>query len=941
MRAFTNSANRRQLMRWLALAVAVAAVAMLLTGGGVAEGQEDVAPTFGSEIIPVQTYAVNTAIGTLTLPPATSGNDTLTYTLAPALPDGLSFDPGNRQITGTPTTAQAATPYTYKVVDSDTNTADSDAATLTLTITVEATTRCTDDDVNAQQSTSVPGSSFDLTFEFPGNCQPEGYREPIITVVLDEAIGVPAGFDRGDVIIIATGRYYSSFVSAGTTESDDHEDDHEIEVAGCGQWRYSLSDNNNVSCSESENLRSIQLRGLTLPNRPAADPNEGYPVAIQWGNNRAFTGKIGVDATLKVNGDKLAGFGESIKFEGSGFSDGVTVNLYAQPGTSSVACTNAGGAGWTNIGSTNVGSDYRFVSEVDISTNAFRSAGKYLVCAVDGAGVHSGTTLIIEIEVGLEVVGAGSGIEFQPGQQITLSIEGGGSNLGIESILVAGQSLGPGEYQRAGNNIFITIPTGRAGTFTVAVTFTGGQTATANITIGAFDLLVQGVGAAGISMGQTAVASASNLPGNQVCNVTLAGIRLAFLDGDRIDADGCVPLLSGGRLVGNFVMAGQNGNITRDLIRLLLDSDGEETLEITTSTGAKASAEVKVGKPAITFSPADGEVALRDIITIRGDNFPPERSYYNPPNIVIIIDGRRQFVYPTGTSWDVQYEITNRAAAGSTLRIEVRIGDYPLSELTALYRIKIAPPELEVNPPTVRVGQPIEVSVSGLEVFTGGYSVEITGGPRLVIDGERTFATDRLGKFTGRSIIPVDYHEDVATPSGRLITLKVYRGRTSIPGVFGSVTLQQQQYVAPTPTPTITLIPANTPVPTPTPLSTDTPIPPTDTPVPPTSTPIPPTHTPIPPPTDTPVPTPTVDRTAILQTVTAAVIPSDDDRTVVDLPAAQPESPDGGLSTLSIVSLAVVGFIVLAMIIVAVALVVMRSRRVGPAQPPVDESPNV
>ena len=220
---------------------------------------------------------------------------------------------------------------------------------------------------------------------------------------------------------------------------------------------------------------------------------------------------------------------------------------------------------------------------------------------------------------------------------------------------------------------------------------------------------------------------------------------------------------------------------------------------------------MKVGKPAITFDPADGEVSLRDIITIRGDNFPPERSYYNPPNIAITIDGRSQFVYPTGTSWDVQYEITNRAAAGSTLRIEVRIGDYPLSELTALYRIKIAPPELEVNPPTVRVGQPIEVSVSGLEAFTGGYSVEITGGPRLVIDGERTFATGRLGQFTGRSIIPVDYHEDVATTSGRLITLKVHRGRTSIPGVFGSVTLQQQQYVAPTPTPTITPIPTQYP----------------------------------------------------------------------------------------------------------------------------------
>ena len=318
-------------MTWLTLAVAVAAVAMLLTGGGVAEGQEDAAPiitnpgdqtysigdtiapliitdadadaedtptvtvtglpngltfddtslqitgtvandarlgdhtvtitadasnnavvtetfiitviaadvvpTFGSETIPDQTYAVNTAIVTLTLPPAIGGNGTLTYSLAPAPPDGLSFDPDNRQITGTPTTAQAATPYTYKVVDSDTNAADSDAETLTLTITVEATTRCTDDDVSTQQSTSVPGSSFDLTFEFPGNCQPEGYREAFITIVLDEAIGVPAVFDRGDVIIFAPGRYYSSFVIAGTTESDDHE----IEVAGCGQWRYSLS----------------------------------------------------------------------------------------------------------------------------------------------------------------------------------------------------------------------------------------------------------------------------------------------------------------------------------------------------------------------------------------------------------------------------------------------------------------------------------------------------------------------------------------------------------------------------------------------------------------------------------------------------------------------------------------------------------------------------
>ena len=409
----------------------------------------------------------------------------------------------------------------------------------------------------------------------------------------------------------------------------------------------------------------------------------------------------------------LVGFGESIKFKGSGFSDGVTANLYAQPGTGSDVCTNAGGGSWTNIGSTNVGSDHRFESDVEISTNVFRSAGKYLVCAADGAGVHSGTALIIEIKVGLKVVGAGAGIEFQPGQEIALSIEGGASNLSIESVLVAGQTLGSGEWRRVGNNIYVTIPPGRAGTFTASVTFAGGQTASVNITIAAFDLLVQGVGAAGIGMGQTAVVSASNLPGDKVCNVTLAGIRLAFLDGDRINSGGCVPLLRGGRLIGNIVMTDQNGVVTPDLIRRLLDTDGEETLEITTSNGAKASAEVKVAKPTITFDPADGEVTLRDIVTIRGANFPPDRNYYTPPNITI--DGRRQLVYPTGTSWELQFEVTNRLVAGQTLRVDVSIDNYPLSELTATYTIKIAPPELSVSPPTLKIGTPIQISVSGLE----------------------------------------------------------------------------------------------------------------------------------------------------------------------------------------------------------------------------------
>ena len=84
-----------------------------------------------------------------------------------------------------------------------------------------------------------------------------------------------------------------------------------------------------------------------------------------------------------------------------------------------------------------------------------------------------------------------------------------------------------------------------------------------------------------------------------------------------------------------------------------------------------------------------------------------------------------------------------------------------------------------------------------------------------------------------------------------------------------------------------------------------------------------------------------MDRAAIVQTVTAAVISSDDDRPVVDRPSFAPESPDGGLSTFAIVLLTAVGVILLATVALVAALVALRSRRVGPEQPPFDDLPSI
>ena len=93
---------------------------------------------FAEPTIADQRYRVNTAITALQLPEATprsNSSGTLSYTLTPDLPAGLSFDASTRQISGTPTEIRPATSYTYKAKD------DNDEATLTFELKVEGDTQ--------------------------------------------------------------------------------------------------------------------------------------------------------------------------------------------------------------------------------------------------------------------------------------------------------------------------------------------------------------------------------------------------------------------------------------------------------------------------------------------------------------------------------------------------------------------------------------------------------------------------------------------------------------------------------------------------------------------------------------------------------------------------------------------------------------------------------
>ena len=89
------------------------------------------APSFGPVAAVDHKFRVRDRLVDLSLPAATGGNGTLTYSIAPALRSGLTFDMGNgltfdaamRAISGTPTAAANRTTYIYTATDEDEDTA--------------------------------------------------------------------------------------------------------------------------------------------------------------------------------------------------------------------------------------------------------------------------------------------------------------------------------------------------------------------------------------------------------------------------------------------------------------------------------------------------------------------------------------------------------------------------------------------------------------------------------------------------------------------------------------------------------------------------------------------------------------------------------------------------------------------------------------------------
>ena len=94
----------------------------------------DTAPTF-STAIAGQVFVLTEAVS-MVLPEAVGGDGELTYSLSPALPPGLTFDPETRALAGMPVALAARMAFEYLVTDGDLE--DPESATLTFSMSVIA-----------------------------------------------------------------------------------------------------------------------------------------------------------------------------------------------------------------------------------------------------------------------------------------------------------------------------------------------------------------------------------------------------------------------------------------------------------------------------------------------------------------------------------------------------------------------------------------------------------------------------------------------------------------------------------------------------------------------------------------------------------------------------------------------------------------------------------
>ena len=267
-----------------------------------------------------------------------------------------------------------------------------------------------------------------------------------------------------------------------------------------------------------------------------------------------------------------------------------------------------------------------------------------------------------------------------------------------------------------------------------------------------------------LRINQEVLARVSGLPGSKICHATLGPLPVTLLSNDG-NSTACVKLQPGAsdsvfRLAMRVPSEAQQTRIVRYYI--LSAGDGQETfqqdgvkLSVVTDLNARASVEVTLVPPSVTLLNT-GTIRRLDKLTLRGENFPRERSANFPIEITIgdceeHCKNRRTQSVPR---WEFDHILRRQPRPpGETFPMTVELADVAM------------PIEGEVETPTISMeiapdrGQAedhVTVFAQGLEPYRGGYAIHIMtdDGPGLPLQFDNPPQSDARGEFNMKGMIP-------------------------------------------------------------------------------------------------------------------------------------------------------------------------------------------
>lgn len=262
------------------------------------------APDFGANTIANITATAGTAITSVTLPAAVDpdAGDSLTYSISPALPAGLTFNAANRMLSGTPSAMMAQTTYTYTATDGDSAT-----DTIMFMITVNAAPTTPDlremDTATSSRVITIQPQSFVVVVRDMDAMNNEGiqFRSDVTVVEWATMPNLERLFYRGNQgIILGNGGGGALILKESATQSKDRRHG----SVGISEIMWGIDSGHLGDEAQEKSSQWIEIHNLNAmvaDNAATMDVNEAddgvAKVYLEWKTGRDITS----DSTITGN----------------------------------------------------------------------------------------------------------------------------------------------------------------------------------------------------------------------------------------------------------------------------------------------------------------------------------------------------------------------------------------------------------------------------------------------------------------------------------------------------------------------------------------------------------------------------------------------------------------------------------------------------------------